>query len=111
MIAIEPLLLLHAQRFGAAKRAFQAPGRVNLIGEHTDYTGGLVMPAAIDFNTVAVVSPAKESASVIHSVDFEKEFRFDACALLKNQSTTGRIIRRACCGVCGSPAWWRRSSP
>jgi galactokinase len=81
MIAIEPLLLLHAQRFGAAERAFQAPGRVNLIGEHTDYTGGLVMPAAIDFNTVAVVSPATESASVIRSVDFEKEFRFDASAL------------------------------
>jgi galactokinase len=80
MIAIEPLLLLHAQRFGAAARAFQAPGRVNLIGEHTDYTGGLVMPAAIDFNTVAVVSPATECASVIRSVDFEKEFRFDASA-------------------------------
>ena len=81
MIAIEPLLLLHAKRFGPAKRAFQAPGRVNLIGEHTDYTGGLVMPAAIDFNTVAVVSSAKESASIIRSVDFEKEFRFDASAV------------------------------
>jgi galactokinase len=81
MIAIEPLLLLHAERFGPAKRAFQAPGRVNLIGEHTDYTGGLVMPAAIDFNTVAVVSPATDSASVIRSVDFEKEFRFDASAV------------------------------
>ena len=81
MIAIEPLLLLHAKRFGAAKRAFQAPGRVNLIGEHTDYTGGLVMPAAIDFNTVAVVSAAKESASIVRSVDFEKEFRFDASAI------------------------------
>jgi galactokinase len=81
MIAIEPLLLQHAQRFGAAERAFQAPGRVNLIGEHTDYTGGLVMPAAIDFNTVAVVSPAQGSASVIRSVDFQKEFQFDASAL------------------------------
>jgi galactokinase len=81
MIAIEPLLLQHAQRFGAAERAFQAPGRVNLIGEHTDYTGGLVMPAAIDFNTVAVVSPAQGSTSVIRSVDFQKEFQFDASAL------------------------------
>jgi galactokinase len=81
MIAIEPLLLQHAQRFGAAERAFQAPGRVNLIGEHTDYTGGLVMPAAIDFNTVAVVGPAQGSASVIRSVDFQKEFQFDASAL------------------------------
>jgi galactokinase len=81
MIAIEPLLRQHSERFGAAERAFQAPGRVNLIGEHTDYTGGLVMPAAIDFNTVAVVSPAQGSASVIRSVDFQKEFQFDASAL------------------------------
>ena len=35
-------------RFGATPRLFQAPGRINIIGEHTDYCGGLVMPAAID---------------------------------------------------------------
>jgi galactokinase len=81
MIAIEPLLRQHAQRFGAAERVFQAPGRVNLIGEHTDYTGGLVMPAAIDFNTVAVVGPVKVGTSVIRSVDFQKEFQFDASVL------------------------------
>jgi galactokinase len=81
MIGLEPLLRRHAQRFGAVDRAFQAPGRVNLIGEHTDYTGGLVMPAAIDFNTVAVMGAAKDGRSVIHSVDFKKEFEFDASAL------------------------------
>jgi galactokinase len=81
MIALEPLVRRHVERFGVAERAFQAPGRVNLIGEHTDYTGGLVMPAAIDFNTVAVVGPAKGGRSVIHSVDFKKEFDFDASAL------------------------------
>ncbi len=81
MIALEPLVRRHVERFGVAERAFQAPGRVNLIGEHTDYTGGLVMPAAIDFNTVAVVGPAKGGRSVIHSVDFKKEFEFDASAL------------------------------
>jgi galactokinase len=35
-------------RFGVAPRLFQAPGRINIIGEHTDYCGGLAMPAAID---------------------------------------------------------------
>ena len=37
-----------AARFGQTPRLFQAPGRINIIGEHTDYCGGLVMPAAID---------------------------------------------------------------
>ena len=81
MIALKPLLRRHAERFGAPQSAFQAPGRVNLIGEHTDYTAGLVMPAAIDFNTVAVVTPAKNGASVLYSSNFQKEFRFDVNAL------------------------------
>jgi galactokinase len=38
-------------RFAAEPRLFQAPGRVNLIGEHTDYNAGFVMPAAIQFHT------------------------------------------------------------
>jgi galactokinase len=81
MIALEPLLRQHAERFGTPRSAFQAPGRVNLIGEHTDYTGGLVMPAAIDFNTVAVMTPANNGASTLYSSNFQKEFRFDTNAL------------------------------
>jgi galactokinase len=45
------LLPAFAEAFGGRPRLFRAPGRVNLIGEHTDYTGGLVMPAAIHFST------------------------------------------------------------
>jgi galactokinase len=81
MIALEPLLREHTERFGSPQSAFQAPGRVNLIGEHTDYTGGLVMPAAIDFNTVAVISPAKNGTSAIYSNNFKNEFHFDTHSL------------------------------
>ena len=34
--------------FGGSPRIFRAPGRINLIGEHTDYNQGFVMPAAVD---------------------------------------------------------------
>ncbi|MCW8133394.1 MAG: galactokinase, partial [Planctomycetota bacterium] len=42
---------------GAAPRCALAPGRVNLIGEHTDYNGGLVLPIAIDRHTAVVFRP------------------------------------------------------
>ena len=60
----ERALRMHRQRFGREGRIFAAPARVNLIGEHTDYTGGFVMPMAIDFQTVAVVSPRDDGRAV-----------------------------------------------
>ena len=49
----EVLRSLHVSRFKSEPEIFAAPGRVNLIGEHTDYAEGFVMPAAIDFATLA----------------------------------------------------------
>jgi galactokinase len=69
----EAAQLAHEERFGQRGRLFRAPARVNLIGEHTDYTGGLVMPMAIDFHTVAVISPRGDERLMFYSENYEQE--------------------------------------
>src|SRR5271170_2806693 len=73
----EQALRVHRQRFGREGRAFAAPARVNLIGEHTDYTGGFVMPMAIDFQTVAVVSGREDGRAVFYSANYGEEVGFE----------------------------------
>jgi len=71
----------HLARFQAEPAVFVAPGRVNLIGEHTDYAEGFVMPVAIDFATLAAISPRSDGKIVIYSENFEEEKIFEAAAL------------------------------
>jgi galactokinase len=66
----------HAERFRVEGKAYSAPARVNLIGEHTDYTGGLVMPMAIGFHTVAAVSPRSDDKAVFASANFGESREF-----------------------------------
>ena len=54
-------------RYGVEPRLFRAPGRVNLIGEHTDYNDGFVMPAAIQFSCWVAASSRDDNKLVIHS--------------------------------------------
>lgn len=81
MISHSELTSAHAARFGSEGSLFSAPARVNLIGEHTDYTGGFVLPLAIDFETVAVVSPRTDNKAVLYSMNFKEEVSFDLTSL------------------------------
>jgi galactokinase len=72
---------IHQARFNAEPALFVAPGRVNLIGEHTDYAEGFVMPAAINFATLAAISPRSDGKIVIYAENFGEEAAFDAGAL------------------------------
>lgn len=64
-------------KYGAAPRIFRAPGRVNLIGEHTDYNDGFVLPAAIDFATYVAASSRTDRLINVASRNFEYELEFD----------------------------------
>lgn len=74
-------LRVHRRRFGREGRVFAAPGRVNLIGEHTDYTGGLVMPMAIGFRTIATISAREDGRAVLYSANYDEEASYEIASL------------------------------
>jgi galactokinase len=69
-----------AYRFGRAPTVSRAPGRVNLIGEHTDYNDGFVMPAALEFATLTAASARPDRRLAVYSMimDETREFDLDA---------------------------------
>jgi len=63
--------------YGTLPRIFRAPGRVNLIGEHTDYNDGFVMPVAIDLSTWIGISVRPDSIIRTHSFNFKETVEID----------------------------------
>lgn len=55
----------------SSENVFFSPGRVNLIGEHTDYNGGHVFPCALSFGTYGVISKRTDSKVIMNSLNFE----------------------------------------
>ncbi len=76
---------LFRQVFGGAKpsHVVRAPGRVNLIGEHTDYNDGFVLPMAIDRAMWIALSPRSDRRVAAHSLDFAETTEFDLDRLVK----------------------------
>ena len=68
---------------GREYRVFRAPGRVNIIGEHTDYNDGFVLPAAIDRQLFIAAIPVEERVMTMHSLDKNKESVFSLDSLGK----------------------------
>jgi galactokinase len=69
----------------------QAPGRVNLIGEHTDYNGGLVLPFAIDRRTVAIAARRTDARLRVHSTSLDATGEIDPVAPVKHRDWTDYV--------------------
>src|ERR1700676_2915567 len=59
-------------QFASSPRVYRAPGRVNLIGEHTDYNEGFVLPAAIGFSCWVGIAPRDDRKLSLYSENFKE---------------------------------------
>src|SRR3989442_8987437 len=85
-MTLEELTAAFQKLYKGQPRIYRAPGRVNLIGEHTDYNEGFVMPAAINFSTFVAITKRDDQVLKIHSDIFKEEAEID----LAQDATPGR---------------------
>ena len=77
MIDTSTLQQAFGHRFGGEGFVFFAPGRINLIGEHTDYNGGFVFPGAVTQGITAVIRPNDSPAVNLYAADLKRGCSFN----------------------------------
>lgn len=77
MVDVNHLRSVFEEMYGSVSRVFSAPGRVNLIGEHTDYNEGFVLPLAIDRRTYVAIVKRNDRRVRAKSVVLNEEGEFD----------------------------------
>ena len=61
---------------GKTGNIYMSPGRINLIGEHTDYNGGFVFPGAVDKGIMAEIRPNGTDTVMLYSIDLKDRVEF-----------------------------------
>ncbi len=80
-------------KFGfAAQAIYKAPGRINIIGEHTDYNNGFVLPAAIKQGVYIAISKRNDNTIHLFASNFNKEFIGDCNLLQKTQNLWANYV-------------------
>ena len=92
----EKIQEVFAERFGEKGTLYVAPGRFNLIGEHTDYNGGFVFPGAIDKFIMAEIRPNGLDVVRVYSIDIDEEVAFG----LREEDAPAQQWARYIFGVC-----------
>jgi len=94
---IRSLSAVFESAFGGPPTHFaQAPGRVNLIGEHTDYNAGFVLPCAIDFHTLVAARQRDDRRVRVLSVDYQHaldEFSLDDAIVPRADAPWANYVR------------------
>src|SRR5579872_4953265 len=83
---IRRLRVLFSELYGGRPAIYRAPGRVNLIGEHTDYNDGFVMPAALNLHTYVGVSPRPDRRLQVYSENLRQRCDLDLDAIHPGRS-------------------------
>jgi galactokinase len=77
MVDIPKLAVIFEELYGVTPRLFRAPGRVNLIGEHTDYNDGFVLPMAINQSTIAAIAARRDRILRVRSLNLNESVELD----------------------------------
>ena len=80
MVEWESLRRTFRELYGSEPRLFSAPGRVNLIGEHTDYNDGFVLPIAANLRTYVAAAPRADETIRVYSCDLQDHAEFTLSA-------------------------------
>ena len=71
---------------------FRSPGRVNLIGEHTDYNKGFVLPAAIDKDILFGITPRDDNKVLLFSINFDQDAKLEIKNIQKSEKTWANYL-------------------
>ena len=81
---LEKINQIFTGKYGQNPLVFRSPGRVNILGEHTDYNEGFVLPAAIDKNIYIAIGKRTDNAINLYAVDFDENFIGDISNVKKS---------------------------
>jgi galactokinase len=74
---LEKIITVFTEKFSEQPIVFRSPGRINILGEHTDYNEGFVLPAAIDKNIYVAISKRADKQVHLYACDFEEIYSTD----------------------------------
>jgi len=85
-------LELYQQQFGEGAKVFFSPGRINLLGEHVDYNGGFVLPAAINKGIWFAIAPNNSNTANFVAADIQESFSVEIDHIRKEDGWKNYVL-------------------